>query len=85
MKTVYIKKAELINVNRNSVTLNLITVDGKNYKDEECDVFATRKVANLLLQTLRMKDYTELNEFFIVNREYQGSSMKWLAVPSIFI
>lgn len=84
MKTVYIKKAELINVNRKSVTLNLTVVNG-NYKDEECDVFATRKVANLLLQTLRMKDYTELNEFFIVEREYQGSSMKWLAIPSIFI
>lgn len=84
MKTVHIKKAELVNVNRKSVTLNLTVVNGENYKDYEYDVFATRKVANLLLQTLRMKDYTEPNEFFIVDREYQGSSMKWLAVPSVF-
>lgn len=79
IKNVLIKGCELLNVNPRSVTLRIM------YSGETHDVFATRKIANELLQSLRANGITELNKFFIVKKnDKYGAPITWLAMPSIF-
>ena len=79
IKNVLIKGCELLNVNPHSVTLRIC------YSGESHEVYATRKIANELLQNLRANGTTELNKFFIVKKnDRYGAPITWLAMPSIF-
>ena len=72
MTRIFVEKIELVHVNRKSVTLKI---------NNKTIVYATQKVANQLLQEVYCD---RLFECFIINKEYRGASIQWIAVPSIF-
>lgn len=79
VKCVIIKDCKLVNVNPRSVVIEIM------YSGERKNVYATRKIANELLRDLRCDGVTELNKFFIVEKNDNfGNKITWLAMPSIF-
>lgn len=69
-----IKNLRVIHVNRASVTFYCET-NGERY-------MATKKLANQILSGLYPELYPEL---YLIQREYNGNVITWLATLSIFV